>query len=287
MIDRTGACTVEEVERKWLALGAWVDEERREGLVADAELVDRVRLRAAGAPHAGMWLAGVPCQNMGTMLSSEEFRSRAGRWLGADICDEMACPYCFGVMDRKGGHAEECMSGGNAVLRRNECRDTVFKIAKPAGTRPVREKAGLLASGAQDRDGGRRPADVLLQYPNGVHTARGRGMPSVALDFAIVNPQGARYREGAAREVLAAAKSYTQYKRDFLETDRKCLGANIDFQPVVWESFGGVSEEGREVLKSLYRLVALNTNTPLTAVAQRYWHRFSVDIQKANHRAFA
>ena len=112
-------------------------------------------------------------------------------------------------------------------------------------------------------------------------------MPRVALDFAVVNPQGARYRDRAAQGGLSAAGEYTQHKRDYQETDRKCIEANVDFQPVVWESFGGVGMEGRELLKSLYRLVALNTNTPLAVVAHRYWHRFSVDMQKANHRAFA
>ena len=112
-------------------------------------------------------------------------------------------------------------------------------------------------------------------------------MPRVALDFAVVNPQGARYRDRAAQEGLAAAGEYTKHKRDYQETDRKCIEVNVDFQPVVWESFGGVGVEGKELLKSLYRLVALNTNTPLAVVAHRYWHRYSVDMQKANHRAFA
>ena len=41
------------------------------------------------------------------------------------------------------------------------------------------------------------------------------------------------------------------------------------------------------MLKSLSRLVAGNTNTPYGEVAQRLWGRLSVDMQRADHRAFA
>ena len=40
-------------------------------------------------------------------------------------------------------------------------------------------------------------------------------------------------------------------------------------------------------MKSLSRLVANNTNTPYTEVAQRLWGRLSVDMQRAGHAAFA
>ena len=60
----------------------------------------------------------------------------------------------------------------------------------------------------------------------------------------------------------------------------------IDYQPIVWESFGGLSKEGQQTLKSINRLVAVNTNTPTAEVARRFWQKMSVEMQKANHRAF-
>ena len=42
---------------------------------------------------------------------------------------------------------------------------------------------------------------------------------------------------------------------------------NADFQPIVWETFGGVSPKGQEIFKSIYRPVPLNTNTQLAMVA--------------------
>ena len=61
----------------------------------------------------------------------------------------------------------------------------------------------------------------------------------------------------------------------------------VGYQPVVFESLGGVTGEAEQVLSSLCRLVADNTNTPYVEVAHRFWQRVSVDLQRAGHRAFA
>ena len=86
---------------------------------------------------------------------------------------------------------------------------------------------------------------------------------------------------------MGAADRYTERKRSHNETDTLCEQAGIDYQPLVFESFGGLCKEGRETLKSINRLVAQNTNTPCSEVAHRFWQRVSVEIQKSNHRAFA
>ena len=52
-------------------------------------------------------------------------------------------------------------------------------------------------------------------------------------------------------------------------------------------SLGGASMECMEVLSNLSKQVAVNTNTPYTEVARRLRQRISVDMQRANHRAFA
>ena len=75
-------------------------------------------------------------------------------------------------------------------------------------------------------------------------------------------------------------------KWDENDTDRLCDEVGIHYQPIVWESLGGLCKEGQETLKSINRLVADNTNTPTSEVAQRFWQKMSVDMQKSNHRAF-
>ena len=66
-------------------------------------------------------------------------------------------------------------------------------------------------------------------------------------------------------------------KRSHNETDTLFEQAGIDYQPLVFESFGGLCGEGRETLKSINRLVAQNTNTPCSEVAHRFWQRVSVE----------
>ena len=66
----------------------------------------------------------------------------------------------------------------------------------------------------------------------------------------------------------------------------KCDEAGFAYQPLVFESLGGVAREAEKELKSINRQVAVNTNTPATEVARRLWERLSVDIQRAGRRAF-
>ena len=79
----------------------------------------------------------------------------------------------------------------------------------------------------------------------------------------------------AAGAVLGAAEEYCRRKCGHLETERKCREMGVVFQPMVFESTGGVSAEAVEVIKCLNRAVAENTNTPLGVVAQRFWQRIS------------
>ena len=58
---------------------------------------------------------------------------------------------------------------------------------------------------------------------------------------------------------MGAAEAYTRTKCTHNDTEAKCEAAGIEYQPVVFESFGGVAREGELVLKSLNRFVASNT----------------------------
>ena len=111
-------------------------------------------------------------------------------------------------------------------------------------------------------------------------------MPKVALDIGFVNPQAAGHLVAGAGSQHGAANEYTTTKRNKDATDDLCERAGVDFQPIVWETTGGVAPEADATLRSVNRLVAVNTNTPLGEVARRFWQRVSVDLQKANHRAF-
>ena len=85
---------------------------------------------------------------------------------------------------------------------------------------------------------------------------------------------------------MGAAAAYSDRKRGHNNTYERCREAGMDFRPIVFEVFGGVAEEGKKILDSLNRAVAENTHCPIGEVAQRFWTRISIDLQRANHRAW-
>jgi hypothetical protein len=122
--------TLERIDGQWLMLGKWVEDAAAANMIDEAGQWNKARLNSLQAKHSASWLEGIPCQAIGTRLSGEEFRSRMGRRLGIEICEETSCPLCFETMDKFGAHAESCMGGGDAVARHNESRDTLHKQAK-------------------------------------------------------------------------------------------------------------------------------------------------------------
>ena len=77
--------------------------------------------------------------------------------------------------------------------------------------------------------------------------------------------------------MLGAAESYTRAKAAYDDTEAKCEEAGFDYQPIVFESFGGMARDAERVLKCIDRHVAVNTNAPPEEVAKRLWERLSVD----------
>ena len=63
--------------------------------------------------------------------------------------------------------------------------------------------------------------------------------------------------------------------------------AGVVFQPMIFESLGGVSKEAERVIQSLNKAVAENTDTFESELATMFWQRLSIDIQRSGHRALA
>ena len=116
-------------------------------LEEQASQVDKIRLLAVKAPHAGAWLGAAPSRGMDLLMTNEEIRSRVGRRLGASIGDEGACMFCMQSNDEFGIHPESCMGGGDKVTAHNTCRNTIHGHAKAAGARPQLEKAASWQGG--------------------------------------------------------------------------------------------------------------------------------------------
>ena len=64
-----------------------------------------------------------------------------------------------------------------------------------------------------------------------------------------------------------------------------CESEGVDYQPLVFESFGAMTPAACNLLRCLNRRVADNTNTPIEEVARRFWQRMSIDMQRGMHRA--
>ena len=273
---------------------------RRNGLKDGAGEWDKARLEGVAAPHAGAWLDAPPSRAQDMRMTNPEISSRVGRRLGAQICEERACPFCFATLDKWGAHAECCMSGGDKTAAHHCVRNRVYTHSKNAGAIPVLEAAGVLdVLAIQDSHGiGReaanhaghnreRPADVLLCRAQDIRVGSGGGaaVGRVALDIGIVCPQAAVHLS-AAQSQLGAAESYTLTKCSRAHMEDRCRAAGVVFQPLIFESLGGVSIETECVIKCLNRMVAENQDSSPGDVATRFWQRLSVDIQRAGHRAF-
>ena len=68
--------------------------------------------------------------------------------------------------------------------------------------------------------------------------------------------------------------------------ERRCREAGVVFQPMIFESMGGVSVEAERVLKSLNKAVAVNSDASEVKVATQFWQRIGVDILRGCCRSF-
>ena len=270
-----------------------------DAMEAQAGQVEKARLKCTAACKAGAWLDAPPCKALDLKLTNQEFRSRVGRRLGHQLCEECACPFCFGVMDRWGIHAEACTAGGDKTLGHHILRNDLYVHAKRGAAAPILEAAGVLNTlgiaeaqgGNQARGDGRRnlerPADVLLCRGQDIRIGvAGRGDGRVALDVVVVCPQAASHLASAVGERLGAAEEYVRTKCGRQQTEERCRREGVVFQPMIFESLGGVSGEAERVIKSLNKAVAENTDTSESEVATLFWQRLAIDIQRSAHRAF-
>ena len=126
----------------------------------------------------------------------------------------------------------------------------------------------------------------MLCRAQDIDTAGVAGAGRVALDVGIVCPQAASHLANAAAEPLGAAEEYVRTKCARGDVERRCREAGVVFQPLIFESTGGVSVEADRVLKPLNKAVAVNSNVSETLVATRFWQRVGVDLLRGVCRSF-
>ncbi len=183
--------------------------------------------------------------------------------------------------------------GGDKTFAHLSVRNDIYRHAKAGSTGPVLEAAGVLRTLGVEEEGvatanRERPADILLCRSQDIKVGRCRGgfMGRVALDVGIICSQAASHLGAAAAEVCGAAENYARTKCSRADMERRCGEVGVLFQPLIFESLGGVSMEAERVIKSLNQAVAAATDSPYGEVATRFWQRVSIDIQRCQHKAF-
>ena len=97
---------------------------------------------------------------------------------------------------------------------------------------------------------GRRPPDTLLVAARGIRGTSRRPFARVAFDFAVASPLATGVLRISSVSGLAAAQQYASYKRRHLDTQEMCEAAGLGFEPIVFESTGGLEPEAAGVLDS-------------------------------------
>ena len=153
------------------------------------------------------------------------------------------------------------------IHRHNRVRNLLEKIAQEGMLSPVMEKKGILG----DVDG-RRPGDVTIPV--------WRANKGLAIDVAITNPlASSNLQHKEPCEDYAAHHKHAYYDKDF-------KGSAFEFAAMVFETTGGVNNEGLEVLRQLFRFAAKHQGLQLSVYCGRAWARLSCNIQNSVSQCF-
>ena len=133
---------------------------------------------------------------------------------------------------------------------------------------------------------GRRPADTLLVAAGGIKGTSRRHFTKLAFDFAVTSPFALRAIHSSVLG-LSAAQQYSLHKRRHLDTQEMCESAGIGFEPIVFESTGGLEPEASGVIDSLIRKYGETTGLTFAKAKERLMQRISLILVRSHHRALS
>ena len=267
------------VGAKQKALSKRIDEARFAERFERSGPADRAHLHSECGLGAYGFLQAVPSRRAGTAIGKQEFNCILAERLGVQMLpkDEW-CPVCDEVLDSKLRHCSRCVAGGEKTVKHHRARNVVFRKARAAFLSPEMEKGDfLLLPRPGDVDGpDRRPADLYI--PTGWN-----GSP-MALDFAITSPTRGDIVGAAAVTPLAAAASYSSYKRTFLDTAEQCERSGVEFVPIVAEATGAWSKAAQAVFHHICAARSRWSAQSEGALFQELVQELSVAIRATNAR---
>jgi hypothetical protein len=249
------------------------DKEILDALIVEApNQRERQRLQRLQCEHAGAWVTAVPSTLDGndTVMRPRNFQIAVCVRLGVPVLtEEINCSMCMQTIDVFGDHAACCTKNGDTIRRHNRVRNLLDKICTEGGLSPIMEKTGILGNSVKP---GRRPGDVTIPL-----WSHGRGLPidvAVTCPFAVSNLTRAK-----PCEHYAEFKKHAYYDADF-------KGTAFNFAALVFESTGGINEEGLSVLRQLFRFAAKREGTQLSVYCGRAWARLACNLQSSVAQAF-
>ena len=241
----------------------------------------QVLLRSVAAPGANAWLHHAPSPTRDLLYSNAAFVDVVSLRLGISLFDEGdVCPYCSHALDPYGHHILGCIRQGCKSGIHNSLRNTVFRYARLAGLNPVLEATGLLPD-----DPNCRPADVLISAPPTLRQNSWSKYPRVALDVAVTSPFQSSALATNATGALRAASQYAQRKRAHAAIAARCAAVDLGFEPIVFESLGGIEQGARDLLVSLCGRVDERSRRAAGCSFQECLGRLNFDLQRGLHRA--
>jgi hypothetical protein len=216
------------------------------------------------------WLFAIPNPAFGQVMEPVEFRAALAFRLLMPIfpraapCLAKGCKRKEGlapwVMDRFGYHALSCKCEGNLVIPRHEgVVLAVGELAREAGLVPVVNAPvtclGVSSSGTHLY----RPADVLLNGPNGLR----RDCVDVTVTSSLTRARSAT-RAGQVPGALVATAAVAKIDKH----RRSCLLAGKGFTPFAVDVCGMIDAAGAELLQRIASRQAKHSDRP-------YWDAIS------------
>ena len=239
-------------------------------LLSSSDALHRARLLACTMPHANAWIRALPCHQKKFLCL--EWTISMKRWLGCPLFNsDHLCVACNEqIMDVFGHHATVCAVKGDRIKRHNQIRDILFDFCSCAAWGPSKEKPNLFSYSSE------KPADVFV--PN--YTCG----KDLVLDVAVTCPLQHKYLHDASVIAGFACNDYAvQVKmKNFQERVEQ---EGFIYLPVIFESFGGFSEDFSSFVHKLSISVSARLNEVKSATQKHLYELISCVLMKSLARS--
>ena len=171
-------------------------------------------------------------------------------------------------MDTLGDHAVACHGRGDMISRQDRPRDKILSTCSAANLSPNCEQKNLIP------ETNSRPGDVYLPCWSARQPA--------ALDITITSPLQPSIISNAARKSGFALRAAEHRKLE--QYSQQCANIGVQFIPMTFESFGGLSELVRKTLKRITLLIDNRSlySAGLSVAFRRLAQLVSVTLTRGN-----